>query len=156
MLIRYFVADQSNTLWRVPAEDVERLWRGESTIRELKLTIGSELRIVTVLCDDRLLPRICFFARLELEDGAIDYQSRVDVYEAVGNRYARRYDHPAAKRQFAGWPSDWQRQLAVALDIPAKQLQRIGVGGPLVMADLWGISMDKVLEYFEEVDDTQP
>jgi hypothetical protein len=40
--------------------------------------------------------------------------------------------------------------LAVALDVPALQLRRIGIGGPLLMSELWGVPVETVITYFEE------
>jgi len=38
----------------------------------------------------------------------------------------------------------------VALDVPVVELRRIGIGGPLLMADLWGFSIERILQYFED------
>jgi hypothetical protein len=71
----------------------------------------------------------------------------------MSTRKRRRYDTPEAQQQFHGWPADWQRQLAVAVDVPAAELKKIGLGGPLLMSDLWGIPLDEVVHYFEEAND---
>lgn len=152
MQIRYFVVDDVGQLRKTPRKAVERLWKGRGTSFQLGVPVGDELRLISVVCDESLVPKMCFFLRTELQNGQITEESRIDAYEAAGNPTKRRYDHPAAQRQFAGWPRDWQHQLAVAMDVPAGQLRKIGIGGPLLMSDLWGISLKKVLEYFELAD----
>ncbi|HUG93470.1 MAG TPA: hypothetical protein VML55_21705 [Planctomycetaceae bacterium] len=150
MQLCYFVIDQHRTLHRVSREAVEGLWRNEHAAGVLDLPLGGELRLVTVLVDENLLPVVCYFARFRLRGGLITAESKHEAYDAMTARHQRRYDHPAAQRQFAGWPGDWQRQLAVALDVPAAQLRKLGLGGPLLMSDLWGIPIDRVVQYFEE------
>ncbi len=153
MQLTYFVVDTDHTIYRVDRELVEGLWDGHRTSDEFACSLGHDLRLITVLLDEDLLPVLCFFIRVELKDGVITNRSRIEAFEAMSNRVKRRYDNPEAQRQFRGWPNDWQRQLAVALDVPAAELTKIGLGGPLLMADLWGISLEKVIEYFEEAHD---
>ncbi|GAF81962.1 unnamed protein product [marine sediment metagenome] len=96
------------------------------------------------------MPVICFFAQLGLAEGAITESSKIEALKAMSERSEDRYEHPAAQRQLAGWPADWQRQLAVALDVPAAELKKIGLGGPLLMSELWGIPLETIIEYFDE------
>ena len=152
MQLRYFVIDEDSRLHRASKKVVEALWRGRCKAERLGCAMGDELRVITVVCDDRLQPRISFFLRVALKNGKPTNSSRIEAYEAMTHSSGRRYDHPAAKRQFEGWPSDWQHQLAVALDVPVAQLHKVGIGGPLPMSDVWGISLDKVLDYFELAD----
>lgn len=153
MQLFYFVVDDHQQIWKAPPDEVERLWQGQGRADKLDFEVGDELRLISVLCDEEIQPKICFFLRADLQNGRVTTASRIDAYEAVGNPGRRRYDHPAAQRQFTGWPEDWQTQLAVALDVPAWDLRKIGIGGPLLMSDLWGISVAKVLEYFELAND---
>ena len=150
MHLSYFVTDSTRQLRRVPREALEAYWRKAGALDELGCAVDDELRLITVLSDDEFAPVVCYFARFDLEGGRITDDSRVAAYEAMTSRHRRRYDHPAAQAQFTGWPADWQRQLAVALDVPAAALTKLGLGGPLLMSDLWGIPLEKVLEYFEE------
>ncbi len=154
MLLRYFVVDAEDQFQFAGRKAVENVWRGKNSAASLGYPTGEQLRIVSVLCDEeRLAPKVIFFLRTELEGGRITDKSRFDAYEAMTKHHRRRYDSEAAQRQLAGWPQDWQRQLAVALDAPAVELRRIGVGGPLLMADLWGYSIDRILDYFERAAD---
>lgn len=150
MQLFYFVVDEDNQLRKASRHDVESLWRGECRADALEFRLGRRLRLITALCDENLVPVICYFAHLQLKEGTITEESKIDAFEAMSMQKRRRYDSPEARRQFRGWPADWQRQLAVALDIPADRLRKIGLGGPLLMSDLWGIPLEKVVSYFEE------
>ncbi len=151
MLLSYYVVDTEHQLRRVEREVVEEVWSGDRSASALDHDVGDELRVISVLCDDaELQPQICFFVRAQVRDGAITEQSRHEAYEALTVHQRRDADIYPDSEQFEGWPNDWQRQLAVALDIPAIRLQKVGVGGPLVMSDLWGYSIDRILEYFDE------
>jgi hypothetical protein len=150
MQLRYFVVDADGQFCRTPAELVEAFWRGDCPADRLDVPPEGPLQLVTALIDDDLNPVVVYFIRLELEDGAICETSRKTAFDAVTARHGRRFDSDAAKQQFIGWPADWQTQLAVALDVPAASLTKLGLGGPLLLADLWGIPMNKVLGYFEE------
>lgn len=152
MQVRYFVVDAEGRLFQARKKLVEEVWRGRRTADELGCLVHDELRLITVVCDEKLLPRMTFFLRVELRHGRPTDRSRIEAYEAMTHSSGRRYDHPAARKQFEGWPPDWRSQLGVALDVPICQLQRVGLGGPLPMSDVWGISLDKVLDYFELAD----
>ena len=153
MELKYFVVDCDEQVRRVQGDAVEALWRGDRSAGDLDCHFDETFRLITVLSDEDLHPVICYFARLELKDGVITNASKIAVFEAMSTRTRRRYDSPEAKQQFHGWPSDWQRQLAVALDVPAAAFKKIGLGGPLLMSDLWGIPLDEVVHYFEEASD---
>ena len=153
MKLSYCVVDRAGQLRRGSRRLVEALWHGDCTAAELGIPIGETLRLITVLSDPDLLPIVVYFIRLDIEDGAITEDSRVNAFEAMTSHRRRRYDHSAAQRQFIGWPSDWQTQLAIALDVPANILNKLGVGGPLLLADLWGVPLEKVLSYFEDATD---
>ena len=151
MLLSYFMVDVDQQLRRVDRETVESIWRGSQTTLELDDDVGEELKLISVLCDDdELQPQMCFFVRAKLSLGRVTDKSRFEAYEAMTVYQKRADESYPDSPQFNGWPSDWQIQLAVALDVPAIQLRKVGVGGPLLMADLWGFSIDRILEYFDE------
>lgn len=153
MQIQYFAVDADNQLRRETREAVEDLWSGRATAETLHCNVEESFRLVTVMCNDDLIPVVTYFARLDLHEGRITDESKIEAFEAMTTRHRRRYDNPSAQRQFRGWPADWQRQLAVALDIPVAQLKRIGIGGPLLMSEIWGVPLEKVITYFEEAAD---
>lgn len=146
----YFVADSDDQFRRVTNDAVESLWDGQEDIRVLGCDPGDSLRLISVLIDDDLNPLVIFFMRLDVDCGEITPESRLEAYDAVTTRGSK-FTNPAAQKQFLGWPSDWPRQLAIALDTPLANLNRIALGGPLLMSDLWGVTVDKVVEYFDGV-----
>ena len=105
MQLKYFVVDADERLWQVSRYTVEDLWKNHATSDEFDFNLEEELRLITVLCDERLLPVVTFFVHLQLEQGRITDESRVEAFEAMGNRD----DVTSAKRQFFGWPDDWPR-----------------------------------------------
>lgn len=150
MQLSYFVFDHEQQLRRVTREAMERFWDRRCGPEELGCDLEDELRLISVLSDRHLQPVVCYFVRLKVRNGRITSESKVEAFEAMSQQQRRRYDHPSARRQFAGWPPDWQRQLAVALDVPARQINKLGLGGPLLMSELWGVPLEKVIAYFEE------
>lgn len=150
MRLYYFIVDDDGQLRRTGRRLVEALWQGQCLVSELNLQLSETLRLVTVLCDDDFTPMVTYFVRLDLADGQITDESRIAAFEAMTIRGRHRDDHASAQKQFAGWPSDWQRQLAIALDVTPDCINKLGVGGPLLLSDLWGVPLAKVLAYFEE------
>ena len=151
MLLRYFVADVDGQLRRVPAEAAEALWAGEADAGDLDVMLGGDLRLATVLVDEETLdPVMTFFLAVDLHGGRISEESRVAALESITAGRGRRLSDPSQRRQFQGWPTDWRRQLAVALDVPAAGLTKLGLGGPLVLSDLWGVPLGTVMDYFEK------
>jgi len=155
MNLVYFVIDEENQLRRVETEAVEGVWEGRMGTSALGYELPDELRLVSILIDDDLNPIVCFFLRLDLDGEEITDETRLDAYEAVTARHQQQLSHPAAQRQLQGWPTNWPQQLAVALDVPVMEINRIAIGGPLLMSDLWGVPVAKVVEYFEDVIDEE-
>ena len=149
MTLRYFVVDVDGELRRVPPAAAEAVWAGHADAGELDAILGSELKLATVLVDDDLNPVMTFFLRVDLDRGRITEESRIAALEAITAGHGRRLSDPAQKRQFQGWPPDWRRQLAVALDTPAAHLTKLGLGGPLVLSEMWGVPLETVMDYFE-------
>ena len=149
MTLRYFVVDVDGQLRRVPAAAAEAVWAGHADAGELDAMLGSELKLVSALIDDDLNPLKVFFLRVDLDRGRITEESRIAALEAITAGHGRRLSHPLQRRQFEGWPTDWRRQLAVALDTPAERFTELGLGGPLVLSEMWGVPLGTVMGYFE-------
>ena len=151
MFLRYLLVDATAQFRLVEASAVEDVWSGRRDADVLGHPLDGELRLVSVLCNDQdLAPRKCYFLRAKLRDGRITDESRFDAYDAMTEHSRGTYDLLANDHQLEGWPDNWHQQLAVALDVPVFELRRIGIGGPLLMADLWGFSIDRILQYFED------
>lgn len=146
---RYFVLDLSNQLRKATQAVVEGLWTGQRMAADLPFPLDHELRILTVLCDDALEARGCYLLRLVLDDaGAITSESRRAACEAVQLNADWGLHHPAVQYHLEGWPRDWLRQLAVAFDVPPQALAQVGIGGPLPISEVVGISISESLRYF--------
>ena len=150
MTLRYFVVDVDGQLVRVPTAAAEAVWGGQADAGDLDVILGSELKLISSLIDEDLNPVMTFFLRVDLDRGAITEESRMALLEAITADHGRRLSDPRQRRQFEGWPDDWRRQLAVALDVPAAQLVKLGIGGPLILSDLWDVPLSTVMAYFEK------
>jgi hypothetical protein len=134
MTLRYLVAHSHGRLYLARRAWVEALWRGE---RRVHVPGGgppaSELRLISVLCNKRLLPQKIYLLRLPLTDGR---------FTSANRRALRSFSMPSrvtASEMFQhhseGWPRDFFAQMAVALDVPRSFLEvPLGIGGPLLMA----------------------
>ncbi len=133
MKLRYLFVDHHGHLTIVRQRQVEALWQGRLGADALHGPDLHELRLVSVLCDSRLLPQKIFLLRLPLTDG---YFTRHNY------RTLRSFSMPSrvtAQEMFVhhseGWPADFFPQLAVALDVPKAFLNvPLGIGGPLMKA----------------------
>jgi hypothetical protein len=133
MKLRYLFVDRHGQLTVIRRPEVEALWQGHLCAEDLDGPNAHELRLVSVLCNKRLVPQKIFLLRLPLTRG---YFTRANY------RTLRSFSMPSrvtAQEMFAhhseGWPPDFFSQLAVALDIPKAFLHvPLGIGGPLLMA----------------------
>jgi len=133
MKMRYLLVDGDNQLKLVRREDVEAIWRGRAHVSEYGCADGTELRLITVMCNGDLLPQRIYLLRMALTGG---YFTRRNY------RTLRSFAMPSrvtASEMFQhhseGWPHDFFTQLAVALDVPRDMLDvPFGIGGPLLVA----------------------
>lgn len=146
MKLRYLIVDGNNQLTLIRKNEVEAIWRGESCVSAFGCTDLTELRLISVVCDRRLLPQRIFLLRMGLTDGyftrrnyrtlrSFTMPSRVTVQEA--------FHHHSD-----GWPTDFFTQMAVALDVPRAMLDvPFGIGGPLLIAAALQISPRNAARY---------
>src|SRR5262249_43236341 len=133
MKLRYLMVDHHGQLVKVRRSRLESLWRGEIEASELGALDPGELRLVSVLCDDRLLPRKISLPRLPTTDGRFTKENYLTL------RIFTMPDFVTAREMVQhhteGWPVDFFPQLAVVLDVPRRDLEvPLGIGGPLLMA----------------------
>src|SRR5262249_13104537 len=69
MKMRYLIVDGDNQLRIIRRRHVEAIWRGNVSVSEYGCTDLTELRLVSVACDKRLLPQRVFLLRMALTDG---------------------------------------------------------------------------------------
>jgi len=146
MKIRYLLIDRFNQLHKVRRKRVEALWRGDVRAADLGSLDLTELRLVSVLCDDRLLPKKIFLLRLPLSHGAFTKENYLTLRiftmpDCVTPR-------EVIQHHTDGWPVDFFHQLAVVLDVPRSFLEvPLGIGGPLLMAAALKVTPKEALRY---------
>ena len=146
MKLRYFVVDPAGQLRKVPKAAIDGLWKGCYRADQLGCAVGSELRLVSILCDQHLLPRKIYLLRLPLSEGWFTEANLLTL------RIFSRPDCVTPKEVIAhhtaGWPADFFRQVAVVLDVPVAQLSvPLGIGGPLFTAAKLRVTLRQALRY---------
>jgi hypothetical protein len=146
MRLRYFIIDECGQLRKVSQGAVEGLWEGRLRADALGCPRANELRLVSVVCDDRLLPRKCYVLRVPLSGGKFTEENYLTLRifarpDCVTDREL--FDHHTD-----GWPRDFFRQLAVALDVPVARLRvPLAVGGPLFLAAAMKLTPQQAVRY---------
>lgn len=133
MKLRYFVVDHHGRLIRVRRPAIEQLWRGQSTAAELGCFERSELRLVSILCDNRLVPKKIYLLRLPLCEGRFTKANYFTL--RIFSRPDCVTPQEVIRHHTDGWPADFFTQLAVGMDVARARLEvPVGIGGPLLMA----------------------
>lgn len=153
--LNYFVVDGDDNLWRISASAFDRLWHDSSAVSELEsdgvpVRVGDELRLLTVLSDSNWQPIVTFLLRARVRNDRLLVADRYHLYRTLAGHGDGSVESELVKYHLSGWPIDWQRQVAVAMDVPASQFKRVSIGGPVVMADLWGMPLTNVMSHFEK------
>jgi hypothetical protein len=146
MKLRYLIVDSQDQLKLIRRAEVEAIWRGHMRVSEYGCNDLTELRLVSVVCDNDILPERIYLLRIALTDG---YFTRRNF------RSLRSFAMPSrvtAQEMFQhhseGWPRDFFTQLAVALDVPRSELDvPFGIGGPLLIAAALRISPQSAVRY---------
>ncbi|MBN9521004.1 hypothetical protein J0H58_21195 [bacterium] len=138
MKYRYLVLDGSGQLRKARQAAIRAFLDGQLGAEHFRASDGRELKLVTVVCDDALLPRQVYLLRLPLSDGR---------YTSADRLVLRAFACPecvtpgeAVRHHLNGWPGDLIRQLAVAMDVPAAGLDKLlDVGGPVLESAVTGL-----------------
>ncbi len=146
MRLRYFVVGRAGQLRKTSPALVEDLWHGRVQAEALGCPTPNELRLVSVLCDNRLLPRRVYLLRVPLTAGC---------FTSAGYLALRAFADPdcvtpqeAIEHHTEGWPADFVRQLAVILDVPVSHLDvPFSIGGPLLLAAALRVPPERTLRY---------
>ena len=148
MKLRYFAVDAQGQLLKLSRASVEGLWRGSHKAEDLGCASSNELRLVSVLCDGRLLPRKVFLLRLPLTEGRFTEANLLTL--RIFSRADCVTPQEVIDHHTAGWPRDFFRQLAVVLDVPIRTLNvALGIGGPLFMAAKLRVTPRQALRYLQ-------
>jgi hypothetical protein len=148
MKLRYLIVDSNNQLKLIRRDEVEAIWRGRVHVSQYGCDDQTELRLISVVCDNDILPERIYLLRIALTDG---YFTRRNY------RSLRSFAMPSrvtAQEMFRhhseGWPRDFFTQLAVALDVPRADLDvPFGIGGPLLIAAALKISPKRAVRYLK-------
>ena len=146
MKLRYLIVDGDNHLKLIKREQVEAIWRGDVHVSQFGCDDETELRLISIVCNNRLVPRRIFLLRIALTDG---YFTRRN-YRTL--RSFTMPDRVTTREVFQhhsdGWPRDFFTQLAVAMDVPRSMLDvPFGIGGPLLIAAALRISPRSAARY---------
>jgi hypothetical protein len=126
MKLRHFVVDQMGQLLKASQAGIKGLIQGRRSAGTLGYQAGHELRLVSIVCDAELLPMKIYIFRLPLTDGWFTEENALRLMPHCATMDGMVQHHTE------GWPTDFFRQLAVALDVPLAGLQvPLGLGGPL-------------------------
>jgi hypothetical protein len=146
MKLRYLFVDRHGQLTVIRRRRVEALWQGRIGADDFGVLDLSELRLVSVLCDGRLVPQKIFLLRLPLTGGHFTREN----YRTLRSfsMPSRVTAHEMFVHHSGGWPSDFFPQLAVALDVPKAFLDvPLGIGGPLLMAAAMRVPPREAVRY---------
>jgi hypothetical protein len=146
MKLRYLFVDHQGRVVKVRRAGVEALWQGELTTRDIGSDALNELRLVSVLCNNRLLPRKIYLLRLPLSQGRFTRENYLTLQ--IFSRRDCVTPREVIAHHTDGWPADFFCQLAVALDVPRRDLNvPLGIGGPLLTAAALKLSPTQALRY---------
>jgi hypothetical protein len=146
MKLRYFVVDDKGRLRRARRARVEDLWSGRCGADALGCRDDAELRLVSVVCDKKLLPQKIYLLRVPLTAGRFTQENylTLQVYtmpDCVTPQEVAAYHG-------GGWPGNLLPQLAVAADVPLRSLEvPVRIGGPLLLAAALHVSPTQALRY---------
>lgn len=146
MKMRYYIVDHRGQLRKVRKSAVESLWEGNCRAEALGGREDNELRLVSVVCDTNLLPQKIFLLRVPLTQGKFTQENYLTLQiftmpECVTPR-------EVAQHHGGGWPNDLLPQLAVAADVPLKQLKvPVRIGGPLLLAAALKVTPSQAVRY---------
>jgi hypothetical protein len=149
MKFRYLVVDTQGRLILTPKASIEALWQGRAEAKELGAASSNEIRLVSVLCNNRIVPQKIFLLRLPLTEGRFtkDNYLTLRIFTMPDCVTPRE----VIEHHTDGWPRDFYTQLAVALDVPRSMLSvPLGVGGPLMMAAALKVSPREAIKYLQK------
>jgi hypothetical protein len=146
MKLRYFVVGRTGLLRKVSQAGVQGLWDGRRSAAVLGCPGAHELRLLSVVCDDDLLPTKVYVLRLPLTDGCFTGEDRLTLHLFAMPDCVT--SEEMLQHHTDGWPADLFFQLAVALDVPVASLHvPVGVGGPLFTAAAMQLTPQQALRY---------
>jgi hypothetical protein len=146
MKLRYFVVNQKGQLLKARRAAVERLWEGAARAADLGCLDENELRLVSVVCDNHLIPQKIFLLRVPLTQGRFTQENYLTLQIFTMPDCVTPQE--VAQHHGGGWPADLLPQLAVAVDVPLAHLAvPVRIGGPLLLAAALKVTPSQALRY---------
>jgi hypothetical protein len=154
LLVRYFYLDESGTVFKAEQSRTEAaVLKGE----RWDDSSGTKLlRIVSFICDDKLVPLRGSVTSFKVTDGFITDASRAEAMAAYQSQRPPITGPPPTElplidEQLSLWPDERALfpQLTAALDIPIDQMPRLYFGGPLMLAMFLGVAVKQALTYID-------
>jgi hypothetical protein len=148
MKLRYLIVDQAGQLVLAPRAMVEALWNGDIPAELLGSESPNELRLVSVISDKKLRPRKIYLLRVPLSNGEFRKENYLTL--KIFSRPDCVTPREVVNHHTEGWPHDFFVQLAVALDVPRRDLDvPLGVGGPLLTAAAMSVTPKQAMRYLK-------
>jgi hypothetical protein len=148
MKLRYYVVDEQGSLRKVRKSAVAALWDGTCRAEVFGCSGGTELRLVSVVCDRKLIPQKIYLLRLPLTAGQFTPENYLTLQIFTMPDCVTPQE--VARHHGGGWPRNLLRQLAVAADVPLAQLQvPVRIGGPLLLAAALRVTPNEAIRYLK-------
>jgi hypothetical protein len=148
MKLRYFFVDDRGQLTKVRKATVQSIWDGSQNAGALGSGDGTELRLVSVVCDGRLRPRKIYLLRVPLTKGKFTQENYLTLQVFTMPDCVTPQE--VARHHGGGWPSDLLKQLAIAADVPLGQLEiPVRIGGPFLLAAALHVTPSEALRYLK-------
>ena len=148
MKLRYFVLDAQGQLRKTRKQAVKDLWEGRVQADALGSDARNELRLVSVICDDHLFPRKMYVLRVPLIDAVFTEASRLTLH--LFSQPDCVTPAECTEHHMDGWPRDFFRQMAIALDVTLDAMDvPMAVGGPLFVAAALRVTPREAVRYLQ-------
>ena len=124
------------------------LWEGKCKAEDIGCTDRNELRLVSVVCNAKLIPQKVYLLRLPLTDGQFTEENYLTLQIFTMPDCVTPQE--VARHHGGGWPADLLRQLAIAADVPLTRLRiPVRIGGPLLLAAALKVTPAEAMRYLK-------
>ncbi len=149
---RHYFVIENGVMCSIDCDLMEKAWHGETQWNGP----DGELRILTAIYDEAEKIVGCYFLLVSIVNGRFDAESIEEANHASMQQALQISVGkgplllPNYLRQTSGWPGDWPRQVATALDVDARFVYDGGIGGPLLSSFTTHMSIIKSMQMHVE------
>jgi hypothetical protein len=148
MKLRYFLVDEQGMLRKIRKALVLQLWEGKCKAEDLGCKDRAEMRLVSVVCNAKLIPQKVYLLRLPLTDGQFTEENYLTLQIFTMPDCVTPQE--VARHHGGGWPADLLRQLAIATDVPLLRMRiPVRIGGPLLLAAALKVTPAEAMRYLK-------